>query len=789
MNSRPSLRRGLTPLLITALAGALAAQPIDDRIVVAARGSLTDGPGGLFLVRPTGGGQTPTTVTGLPSSLTGEPLDATADGASGVHVLANLDVLVGNAVLPGGAVELFRLTIDGATATIVETIAIGTNTGGAVAGVQEIVELPNGDLLVVTDAAVTRGSGAAAVSARATLVQGIRSASPTVSAFPVTGLPAGDVTGVGVEPVGGRVFLAVLNGAGASELHTVPIAGGAATFFFAPSAVVTGLTIDPTGQCVVSTDTEIQRIDVTTVAHETIRDSLLALGGVAILPFNDRIMLLRRHPNGENNYRVSTMRSKRRSSGFSTLTNFRRQLGEARDLAFAAKPPVPPPPPPPPRLPGNPGGNVLVAAQGSSAEGRGGLFLLNPTQIANGAVRIQNLPDELTGLPLNGTLDGAQSVFVRQGDQRVFVGSGNTTLGEDVFVFEMTLDGDQATVIRTIFVGTHTVGSVFRNVGGVQQIDALPDGTVIAVSNQGVTRRQGTQDVPVFASVINGGISLPLRIEPDPPAGDYQGVAVDNARGVIFMAVVFLNGTSRTTDIISVPIDGGTFTRVARIQDESATGLALDNDNQLLVATIGAVFRLDPDTGIATPIQETVAQIAGVTNADPTGEMVIAFAQNGDQVATQDPLVPNGPLGFLTRVGESMGRPQDLHLLPSPHLVANGTPGQNSYSWAVAPNPGGMAFPGASNFSLTLASNGPNVPLSVVFLGSNANPITLFGVSIFVDLLTAVNFPVGSPTPSTTIPLPIPNSPAFINFRGFAQAVVLDPAGLASSDAVTFRVL
>ncbi len=775
------------------------AQGPEGRIVVASEGASELGAGGLFLANPTGGNQRPVVVSGLPAELLGTPLDTTPNGASAVLVRpSDQTVVVGNSAEPGGEVALLAITLNGAAAAVDERILLGHNTAGGARsrGVEEVAELPSGELLVVLDQGVTADPGGT-LPLVAVRIDLSTNGNPTVSAFPIQ--PAiGTADLVGVAVAADRVHFAKVTDpdlpSAVTEVFSTPLAGGPRTTLASfPGQTATGLDLDVDGFVVVSFATELFRIEPTTGTSTRIRANLRDCEAVASLAFNDRIMLLRRHTSGARNHRISTQRSRAARVGFTTLTGATPGLGHARDLSFAAAPPPPPPPPPPVRLRGNPGGNALVAAEGSTADGNGGLFLLNPTRFEDGALPIRGLPDALRGRPLDGIPDGANSVFTRASDQLVFVGGGSSVPGSEAKLFTLRLDGDLATVLNEARIGTHT-GTSLSQSARIQQIAELPDGNLILACDEILTRRQGTRDIPARATLVapDGTLIGNFRIGPAEPIGDYTGVAVDAARGVVYFAIVNRTGFGPTTTLIEVPVTGGAFRLFKRLDDLAATGLAIDNRGLLIVATLSDVFEIDPVSGAERAIRTDVSDIQGITNAASADQLVLQFAQNGDQVATMAQGQVNPPLGFLTREGESMGRPRDVQILPSPHVVAAGTPGARAYGWAVRPNPGGMAFPGNLDFSLTLEADAPGpLPAGVLLLGLARNPVVIQGLALEVDTTTASLLPfAGAPTQRSTLPIPIPTDPLLIDLKAFAQAILVEAGGgLATSDAVTFRVL
>ena len=224
------------PSRAAALAAALSilstapAQGPEGRIVVAAEGASVLGPGGLFLANPTGGNQRPTVVTGLPAELVGTPLDGVPHGASAVLVRPDdQKVVVGSSAETGGEVALFTIDLDGATASTDRRLLLGHNTSGDGSrsrGVQEVAELPNGELLAVLDAGVTADAGGTQpVQALVIPATGNSGAAP----FPIQpGLGAVDLTGVAVSD--GAVFFAAVTDAGlpsaSTEIFSTPLTGG-----------------------------------------------------------------------------------------------------------------------------------------------------------------------------------------------------------------------------------------------------------------------------------------------------------------------------------------------------------------------------------------------------------------------------------------------------------------------------------------------------------------------------------------------------------------------------------
>ena len=331
--------------------------------------------------------------------------------------------------------------------------------------------------------------------------------------------------------------------------------------------------------------------------------------------------------------------------------------------------------------------------------------------------------------------------------------------------------------------------------GGITQIDELPDGRLILSVNESMTERQGTGLVPLRMLVADSNSAIRgsgrFNLGSNPPAGDYRGVVVDRATGDVFFIVALRRSSGGITDtrLFRVSADGGTPTQVALVVGVGALGLTLDNDGDFILATAQGVIEIDR----ATQAQRTLTtqSAVAVANAAPTDQLVIGFANSdGDQVASFAQDTTNPSIGFLTPTGTDLGTIRDVQLLPSPHLVASGTPGTSAYTWAVAPNPGGMAFVGNATFSLTLRSDSGALPLGVVFLGPNRISQRVAGVLLGVDPFSSAAIPIAPVGGETTIPLPVPNDPGLGNARLFAQGVLVEAnAELASSDVVVFRVL
>lgn len=417
--------------------------------------------------------------------------------------------------------------------------------------------------------------------------------------------------------------------------------------------------------------------------------------------------------------------------------------------------------------------------------GDGGLWLIHP-RIPGPPIPVTGLGPDLTGAGLPGPLasHGANCVL-RLPDGRLAVGETGRAVAIDLHV--ISLAGTSVGGDAPLFCGTATA---LGEGGGVHQLALLPDGRVLMAV-------WGIAGGPLAGESV--GIA-------DLAAGTVAGVAVSGTNGSVNALALDASGTtayfgtfqSESAGAIyslAAPADGGTVAHVANLP-AGVLNLALDNDGGLLAGCFGSdVFKVDPSTGIVTPLGLAPMVCNALAVESVTGNYFVgqhtdpAVVPPSGWVSLVEPgpaltqllLPPPGGWGVLSGM--------DVNHNPSTYGPAS--PGASSYEWMLAPNPRGLPLVGSA-FSLTLAADPGGSALAGLFV-MGQDPyvpgLPALGVVINVDFASIIFSKPLLGTPQETVGLTIPPQPALVGVTLYAQAGYLELGGYAASSGLELTIL
>ena len=424
---------------------------------------------------------------------------------------------------------------------------------------------------------------------------------------------------------------------------------------------------------------------------------------------------------------------------------------------------------------------VATRFQGANTLGQlGGLSLIDLSAPGT-ATAITGLSAELTGTGL-GT-EGSASVLV---DGR----TGNLVIGEHA------LPGDTTDIHVLTLAGTtvinddrYTLGTRPGGIGSVDQMAWLGDDVLFSVRGKGITSGIMAGHLLGVLRPRLGPPGTPGTITPVPltvnPIGTINSLALDEKNGFAYFST---NQAQVQSDIYRVPVPGDGVTPVAPMHVATVTAgvlnLIIEGDGQLLAGCsnwgTGRLLRIDitQPTASVTPLTASLHNINAMVNDNATGNVLVANSANGAIYSRQ----ANGALNYLTSLPLTDGFVSGLAIRQTIETYGLPTPGQNNYEWALAPNPGGEPSIGNSGFSMTSTASGVTA-LGLVGLSLAEAPVNIpiLGVSLLLDPTTMVLPTVLLPAPSTTIPLPIPNTASLAGMRIYAQTFHSEATGWAAS--------
>ncbi len=412
----------------------------------------------------------------------------------------------------------------------------------------------------------------------------------------------------------------------------------------------------------------------------------------------------------------------------------------------------------------------------ASPSGTGGLFFVHPRN-PGAPIPVLGLGPDLTGtagMPFGN--QGANSVL-RAPDGSLIVGE-TLPRGGPLDLHVLTLTG--ATVASDT---TFTLGSAFSP-SSVVQCALLPNGEIL-VGVTGVTTGPLAGEMLGLVDPATGSVA-PIPISPA-PLGIFNALAVDSSGTVAFLGMVSALPLG-PSDIYSVAVPGGGPPAFGAPVPGVIQNLDLLPSGNLVASTGFSqdLFVIDTATAATTPIPTSVFSPTGVAVESVTGGYAVTTNFTTPSIHFVD---ASGATTPLSTIGGGAGL-SGIDVNPNPEAFGTGTSGANTYSWALAPNPGGLPTVGNAGFSVTVSSTSGSTAGWIGFSSLPGTGVVLFGVSLWIDLASLL-FLVPMPA-SGTLPLPIPPVPALAGLQGYLQTFHLDlalPFGIAASPGLEVTVL
>lgn len=438
--------------------------------------------------------------------------------------------------------------------------------------------------------------------------------------------------------------------------------------------------------------------------------------------------------------------------------------------------------------------STYKAAGNGGVPGVGGIHFVEPTI---GAVSsVTGLPCEISGTCANAVNVEGCDVVVHLPQTGQIVATAWSAIGLPVSLFLLDIGGTAVVRSQRYNLGTVTNLNGLANPAGA----LLGDGRVLLVMDPTNVGAPGG----LVGTLL--GIFDPTRTPNDPaaltpvptsgaPAGIPNGLVVDQARGVAYIAMLPQLGTGTAT-IYEVDVPGGGALRRVAAVPIGVNAMALEPDGRLLVGggvtNSSRLARIDPATGAITQYPQIFGnQGINALRVDPvTGDLFVA-----ERDANLSRLSPREPTGTLLLVGNGgpggWGRPSglDMHDELRSYGVASGA--GSIVRWQLGPNPGGSSTLGNANFTLTCDSGTAGQPAFWVFGATAiqqqiplATPIELLAQPLIL-LATQVQ----APPLGNRINLPLPTTPSLRGTQLFVQCLVPRGADLAASPGleVTLR--
>lgn len=435
--------------------------------------------------------------------------------------------------------------------------------------------------------------------------------------------------------------------------------------------------------------------------------------------------------------------------------------------------------------------------------GTPGLYVVDLQTAA--VTAITGLPADLTAMSPN---QGSWSAALRSSDGAIIV--GEVTSGA-VHVHVLHLTGMAVTSAAKFYLGTPSAGV------GRAHVVALPNDLIyvsVTASSMGGTAPTLAGPLSATGHGILDTSTSPPTLNPLPAVSGFPtgfpyplfagGVVVDPT-GTRFYQLFSSPFLAPTIGARLMTFDFATLTwcEVAHWPGEGALGLVMDDDGTLHVSASvyqssqdHVVHSLRPDGCIPGPITTVTSLLPLNTAAFAMDRCSGKFLQgtvDGGAVTTNklsliDPatgevtLVTAGPASGWARIGGAVAINNQIE------SYGNTSDGQNRYTFANFPNPGGKPNLGNSGFSLTMAAVETTPVLSVLGLSLGRGSLSALGINVLLDLNTLV----AVPTPAGTLssyPLPIPVAAGLVGQEFTAQSVHLEAGGnFAASAGLSFVI-
>ena len=405
------------------------------------------------------------------------------------------------------------------------------------------------------------------------------------------------------------------------------------------------------------------------------------------------------------------------------------------------------------------------------AAGQNGIFFAHPRDPLVPVITVTGLPPALGYDPAGRR--GAACVNYRRSDGALIAGE-RSPAGTSVDLHVMRLSGSAVVFDQLFSCGTSA------NVGEIAQAALLGDGRIVVAATdlaaggplaQFLTAQYHWEGLGIV-DTVSGSVTPIAVANLNQFPGVVNGIALSPDESTVYVG----NYVSVTSgDLWAVPLAGGTAVQLATFPS-GPSNLAVDLDGSVLVTTLNGppnLFRVQPIGGVVTPIATTHGPMNAIAVESVTGNYLVATATAGVPTRSLLWMTPQGQETVL--LSPNLATIAGVDVNPDPETYGTGTPGTASYDWALRPNPGGLPLLGNAFFSITVTASQPQTSLALVLFGDRAAPgAQVLGLTLQVDPATAITTLLVMVDTRMTVPLGIPNIPAFLGQEVHAQSLHLD---------------
>lgn len=424
----------------------------------------------------------------------------------------------------------------------------------------------------------------------------------------------------------------------------------------------------------------------------------------------------------------------------------------------------------------------------------GGIVLFDPGVVAPPMV-VTGLPADLTGVNNSGLTEGAASVLIRPRDGALIVGEHSNTTQPSVDIHVITVDAAAAVVTQTAL----SVGTPTSNGAWIDQMAWLPgDRVLFSYRNLTNPALSGPQGLGIL-DLATGVVTQPQTTF-FPTRGTINALAASRDGRTAYVGVFGLGSSPSSSQMWGVSIDEVTAQSPQLVT--AATGdvlnLGVDNDGGLL---IGKASSTGPDflkfdlsarvlTNVAAGAVGQTRNVNALTLDRASGDYVALINVNGSLgVQRVSASVPSALFAWpwTAAGGPGTGFPSGLAIRDRVYEYGASEPSQNEYAWEMFPSPNGDPALGNLAFALQMSSS-PGTALGVMAVSlAEANQPSPFG-RFWIDPSMVDRAVTMLPAALNTVPLPIPNVPAFAGLPVFCQAFHLEGGQVVSSGALGFTI-
>lgn len=439
-----------------------------------------------------------------------------------------------------------------------------------------------------------------------------------------------------------------------------------------------------------------------------------------------------------------------------------------------------------------------------------GIFVGHPR--TPGTLRaVTGLPPALTA-PLpntpNGGFYGVSSMLVHPPSGDLLVGTiPHGTTPNPVVLYRLRVD--TATLAATV-VATFPLGTTMGTEGDVNQIAWLGGDRVVVACNH-VTGAVGAGSMAI--AEVDLAANPATAVTPWPVAARFaafavQAICVDRHNGFAYVGGGNSLGAGSTIHRIALPGAGATAATaiatlpifVDNLQFDAHSGTVLASGRSNSPAT-GAVFRIDPATGVVTTLLVNWQNAPAFALEEATGDLLFGGVQTPGATTPAIWHLPSGAalstaLTLPAALGTT-GFPMAIAMAPSPSYSGAASalaPGMPPVAWQPRLG-GGLPQVGNAAFALQLDVPAPQFVTGYAGLSLGLAPpgATIPGTPMNLYLEVNGGWLGGAALGGPTLPLPIPAHAALRGLVVHAQALTIATVGgigtFAATDLATITVL